>query len=47
MSAAGEISHDDLKEEYGENASWQATSSGQAAASAAGATTAWYRERPG
>jgi glioma pathogenesis-related protein 2 len=44
MSAAGGISHDDLKEEYGENASWQATSSGTTAGPAAGATASWYGE---
>ncbi len=44
MSAAGGLSHDDLKEEYGENASWQASSSGSAAAPAAGATSSWYGE---
>ncbi|MFF5078477.1 CAP family protein [Actinoplanes sp. NPDC000266] len=44
MSAAGGISHDDLKEEYGENASWQATSSGPAAGPASVATSQWYGE---
>jgi hypothetical protein len=44
MSAAGGISHADLKEEYGENASWQATSSGPTAGPASGATGAWYDE---
>jgi len=44
MSALGQLSHDDLKAEYGENASWQATSSGPTAGPAAGATSAWYGE---
>jgi uncharacterized protein YkwD len=44
MSAAGEISHTDLKEEYGENASWQAASSGPAPGPASGATGSWYDE---
>src|SRR5690348_537135 len=44
MSAAGAISHDDLKEEYGENASWQGASSGPAAGPASGATGPWYDE---
>jgi glioma pathogenesis-related protein 2 len=44
MSALGELSHADLKEEYGENGSWQATSYGPAAGPASGATGSWYSE---
>jgi uncharacterized protein YkwD len=44
MSADGKLSHDGLQDEYGENASWQATSSGPTAGPAAGATTSWYNE---
>jgi glioma pathogenesis-related protein 2 len=44
MSALGKLSHDDLKEEYGENASWQATPYGPTAGPATGATGSWYGE---
>ncbi|MEU5783729.1 CAP family protein [Micromonospora lupini] len=45
MSAAGQISHDGLdRQQYGENAAWQATSTPGTPGAAAGATSDWYSE---